>query len=132
VRVRNIAYEKLVTARFTTDGWETTVDTQAHYIGNDGTWDRFAFTISLEWHAGLASPMPRTFLLAVRYAVLGVGEWWDNNGGDDFRVALGPTKSISSWLSSTTVSDARFVTAAAFPRRNVYWSSRAVTTRQLR
>jgi hypothetical protein len=132
VRVRNIAYEKLVTVRFTTDGWETTVEAQAHYNGNspsDGTWDRFAFTIPLEWHAGLAGPTPRTLLLAVRYAVLGIGEWWNNNGGDDFRIVLDPTKSISSWLSSTIMSDARFVTAAAFPRRNGCWSFRTVTTR---
>jgi Carbohydrate/starch-binding module (family 21) len=124
VLVRNIAYEKHVTARFTTDSWTTTVETQASYIGggpsdNDGTWDRFAFTISLEWHAGLASsPTPRTLLLSVRYTVPRVGEWWDNNGGEDFRVVFGPTarSTIPSWAGSALMSDAPFVKAAAFPR----------------
>jgi Carbohydrate/starch-binding module (family 21) len=125
VRVRNITYEKRVAARFTTDSWTTTVETQASYIGpgpsdNDGTWDRFAFTISLEWHAGLASnPAPRTLLLAVRYTVPCVGEWWDNNGGEDFRVVFGPTARSTtppSWAGSALMSDAPFVKAATFPR----------------
>ncbi|KAH9054535.1 hypothetical protein EDB87DRAFT_1646648 [Lactarius vividus] len=67
VRVRNLAFEKAVVARFTTDGWTT-------------------FTIPLE-----APPLyPRTLRLAVRYAVPGTGEWWDNNGGADFRAVLAP------------------------------------------
>lgn len=85
VRVRNIAYEKCVAARFTTDGWTTVSEAHARYVGpapggTDTAWDVFAFSIPL--HA------PRTLLLAVRYAVPGVGEWWDNNGGADFRIVL--------------------------------------------
>ncbi|KAI9452881.1 putative phosphatase regulatory subunit-domain-containing protein, partial [Lactarius psammicola] len=90
VRVRNIAFEKSVTARFTTDGWTTTSEAQARYAGpaaaaDADDWDVFAFTIPLE-----APPSSRTLLLAVRYAVPGTGEWWDNNGGADFRIVLAP------------------------------------------
>jgi len=91
VRVRNISLEKCVAARFTTDDWTTVSDVQARYIGptapgedvSAGSWDRFAFTIHV--------PKPRTLLLAVRYVVPGAGEWWDNNGGSDFRVVLNAT-----------------------------------------
>ncbi|KAF8267038.1 putative phosphatase regulatory subunit-domain-containing protein [Lactarius quietus] len=85
VRVRNIAYEKNVAVRFTTDGWTTISEAHARYVGpapDSGTWDLFAFTIPLQ--------TPRTLLLAVRYAVPGTGEWWDNNGGNNFRVVLAP------------------------------------------
>jgi hypothetical protein len=47
----------------------------------------------------------------VRYTVPGIGEWWDNNGGDDFRIVLGPARSTPP----ATMSDAPFVNAAAFP-----------------
>ena len=89
IRVRNIAFEKCVTARFTTDSWTTISEAHARFVGpapapafGADPWDIFAFTIPLG--------APRTLLLAVRYAVSEVGEWWDNNGGADFRVVLAP------------------------------------------
>jgi hypothetical protein len=115
VRVRNIAYEKRVAARFTVDNWTTASEALARYAGppgahdDDGTWDRFAFSISLEFNAprppraatrasshahGSAYSHSHSrshafpLLLAVRFSVPGVGEWWDNNGGNDFRVVL--------------------------------------------
>jgi hypothetical protein len=87
IRVRNIVFEKCVAVRFTTDDWTTISESHARYVGpaparSPGTWDIFAFTIPLQ--------APRTLLLAVRYAVSGAGEWWDNNGGANFRVVLAP------------------------------------------
>jgi hypothetical protein len=35
--------------------------------------------------------LPRTLLLAVRFSVDGAGDWWDNNGGENFRIVLGPS-----------------------------------------
>jgi hypothetical protein len=90
VRVRNIAYEKRVAARYTFDDWKTTTETLARYVDpgdGDGAWDRFTFTIPLMLRAPPGDP-PRTLLLAVRFTVPGEGEWWDNNGGDNFRVLL--------------------------------------------
>ena len=90
VRVRNISFEKTVTVRYSTDGWTTVSEAQARYVGTsptDAAWDLFAFTIPLE----TAAPAPRKLLLlAVRYAVPDAGEWWDNNGGADFRAVLAP------------------------------------------
>ena len=116
VRVRNIAYEKRVAARFTVDDWTTASESLARYTGppgahdDDGTWDRFAFSISLEFYSPRPPRPPTTgasshahgsayshshsrshaftLLLAVRFSVPGVGEWWDNNGGNDFRIVL--------------------------------------------
>ncbi|KAN0136128.1 putative phosphatase regulatory subunit domain containing protein [Lactarius tabidus] len=84
VRVRNISFEKCVAVRFTTDGWTTVSETQARFVGpapeTDGAWDLFAFTTPVQ--------APRKIHLAVRYTVPGIGEWWDNNGGADFRIVL--------------------------------------------
>jgi hypothetical protein len=107
VRVRNIAYEKRVAARFTIDDWTTVSEVLARYIGpaipgahhhgdgdDDGKWDRFAFSISLEFYAprraGASSHSQHALalLLAVRFTAPGVGEWWDNNGGDNFPIVL--------------------------------------------
>jgi len=106
VRVRNIAYDKRVAARFTIDDWMTVSEVLARYTGpaisraqhnngggDDGKWDRFAFSISLEFYAthraGTSSHSRAfTLLLAVRFTAPGVGEWWDNNGGNNFRIVL--------------------------------------------
>lgn len=107
VRVRNIAYEKRVATRFTIDDWTTVSEVSARYTGpaisgahhhhgddDDGKWERFAFSISLEFYAprragaSLHSQHAFTLLLAVRYTAPGVGEWWDNNGGHNFRIVL--------------------------------------------
>jgi len=124
VRVRNITFEKRVAARFTIDVWTTVSEVLARYAGpvnagahlhpsddgDDGKWDRFAFSISL----GLYAPRPRpppplltgapspshastdlrsyshafTLFLAVRFTVPDIGEWWDNNGDNNFRIVL--------------------------------------------
>lgn len=95
VHVRNIAYEKYVAVRFTFDRWVTTSEAHAGYIGPalappdaDGTWDQFVFTISLELCAPRPGASSRTLLFAVQFSAPGVGEWWDNNGGNDFCVVL--------------------------------------------
>ncbi|KAI9436125.1 putative phosphatase regulatory subunit-domain-containing protein [Russula earlei] len=93
VRVRNLAYVKHVAARFTTDDWATVSEVTAQYfdppLPGDGMWDSFAFSTTLQLHAPPgARCRRRTFLLAVFLSVPGVGEWWDNNGGNNFRIVL--------------------------------------------
>ena len=121
IRVRNIAFEKSVAARFTTDDWTTISEAHARYVGPaaDSLWDIFAFTIPLG--------APRTLLLAVRYAVPDIGEWWDNNGGADFRVVLAPvTQRPAPPVPAVALSfGVGGVGATARPRRAVVGACRA-------
>jgi hypothetical protein len=127
VRVRNIAYEKRVAARFTIDDWTTVSEVFARYTGpavphhhgdgDDGKWDRFSFSISLEFYAprraGASSHSHAfTLLLAVRFTAPGVGEWWDNDGGNNFGIVLAHASAASKVPG---VSDP--VPTAEFPRR---------------
>jgi len=160
VHVRNIAHEKQVAARYTLDDWGTTSEIRACYANplpaspasparrgaavpgasinpRNGAWDQYSFTISLMLRAPPADP-PRTLLLSVRFTVPGKGEWWDDNGGDSFRIVLSqlpsagrgtaghgqpafgsPRLGSSPGLSLPSMWDASFVknTAAEFPRK---------------
>ena len=120
VLVRNLAFEKHVGIRFTLDGWQTVSEVSAHYVhslsflpsyispslsastpDDSGSqmaegWDRFTFTIRLEDYAH--SLTARTILLAAHYRINSTypipgstdGEWWDNNGGSNYRVGFRP------------------------------------------
>ncbi len=88
VAVANIAFHKLVVARFTLDYWKTTSEVVAEYNDdirrrnvNDG-YDRFSFNIKLADQAHLES---KTLLLCVRYNVNGQ-DFWDNNNFMNFQV----------------------------------------------
>ncbi|KAF2015399.1 carbohydrate-binding module family 21 protein [Aaosphaeria arxii CBS 175.79] len=88
VAVANIAFQKLVVARFTLDYWKTTSEVVCEYNHdirkkqlNDG-YDRFNFNIKLSDQANLAS---KTLLLCVRYQVDGQ-EFWDNNNSMNYQV----------------------------------------------
>jgi len=108
VLVRNIVYEKDVSARFTLDDWTTVSEVLAAYTGpvaametlagsNQGKtvedlvgpskasgWDRFNFAIKLEDHE--SSIWRHTLFLTIRYSAPGVGEFWDNNSGKNYRI----------------------------------------------
>lgn len=82
VKVRNLAYEKRITVRYTTDGWSTYRDVVCQYVGSHTRFtDTFSFEIAL----------PTTLIkdckleFAVCYKVHGI-EFWDNNSGDNYRV----------------------------------------------
>jgi len=88
IAVANIAFQKLVVARFTLDYWKTTSEVVAEYNhdvrkkqSNDG-YDRFIFNIKLADQANLES---KTMLLCVRYNVNGQ-EFWDNNNSMNYQV----------------------------------------------
>ncbi|KAA1467828.1 hypothetical protein DENSPDRAFT_355432 [Dentipellis sp. KUC8613] len=56
-------------------------------------WDRFAFTIRLEdYEPRLAE---RTLWLVARYTAPGRGEWWDNNGGANYKVGFRPRGGVA-------------------------------------
>lgn len=86
--VANIAFHKLVVARFTFDYWKTTSEVVAEYTQKyqvdrrkDG-YDRFEFSIKLSDQTHLET---KTLLLCVRYNVDGK-EFWDNNSKHNFQV----------------------------------------------
>ncbi|KAG2139012.1 putative phosphatase regulatory subunit-domain-containing protein [Suillus clintonianus] len=83
VRVRNIAYEKWVAARFTLDLWQTTSEVTAHYVESvdGGTFDIFTFTIRL--HDMWSRIEEKTMFIALRYTTAG-RQFWDNNHGANY------------------------------------------------
>lgn len=88
VAARNIAFHKLVVARFTLDYWKTTSEVVADYdddirrkIAGDG-YDRFLFNIKLEDQANLEN---KTLFFCVRYTV-DSKEFWDNNNSFNYQV----------------------------------------------
>lgn len=88
VVVQNLAFHKLVVARFTLDYWKTTSEVVADYCTdfrrkhvNDG-YDRFVFSINLEDQAHLED---KTMSFCVRYTVNGQ-EFWDNNAAFNYQV----------------------------------------------
>ncbi|QRV94821.1 phosphatase regulatory subunit domain-containing protein [Ceratobasidium sp. AG-Ba] len=94
VLVRNVAFGKSVIVRYTTDNWETASEIMAAYSASlppgiipgasDASWDKFTFTIKLD---DIERSLPnRTLFCVVRYDAHGVGEWWDNNNGQNYRV----------------------------------------------
>lgn len=84
----NIAFNKLVVARFTLDYWKTTSEVVAEFNHDvrkkhkDDGHDRFNFNIKL---ADLANLESKTLLLCVRYQVNGQ-EFWDNNNNMNYQV----------------------------------------------
>lgn len=85
VRVRNIAYEKWLAARFTTDWWQTTSEVAARYEKSveDGAFDIFTFFIRL--HDIWNRIEEKSLFMALRY-VTGGKEFWDNNWGRNYHV----------------------------------------------
>ena len=88
VIVRNLAFNKLVVARFTLDYWKTTSEVVAEYNNSvrqkqieDGC-DRFTFSIKLEDQANLEN---KTMFFCIRYNVNGQ-EYWDNNNSINYQV----------------------------------------------
>ena len=88
VAVANIAFHKLVVARFTLDYWKTTSEVVADFNNdvrrkhiNDG-YDRFHFSIKLADQANLEN---KTMFFCVRYNVNGQ-EHWDNNESINYQV----------------------------------------------
>lgn len=86
VRVLNLAYQKQVTLRVTSDGWQTFRDLDATWqTGND-----FAVTVP---SLGM---VPGQVEYAVRYRVAGA-ELWDNNNGQNYLFDVAPHFQESTW-----------------------------------
>lgn len=88
IAAKNVAFHKLVAARFTLDYWKTTSEVVADFSSdirqgqiNDGC-DRFLFSIKLEDQTNLEN---KTLFFCVRYNVNGQ-EFWDNNKSINYQV----------------------------------------------
>ena len=87
IAVQNIAFHKLVVARFTLDYWKTTSEVVADYNNdvrkkyNDGC-DRFTFNIKLADQANLEN---KTLFFCVKYETNGQ-QYWDNNNSTNYQV----------------------------------------------
>ncbi|CAA7260908.1 unnamed protein product [Cyclocybe aegerita] len=134
IRVRNLAYTKLVAVRFTFDAWLTTSEVAARWAESiSPEWDRFSFVLRVgEGLMGVGSSGAgyggngyggngqgggqgggqgqgqgqRRMELAVRYTVDG-REVWDNNGGGNYVATFSrepPPRALTSTSSSTTSS----------------------------
>ncbi|TNF38426.1 MAG: hypothetical protein EP329_00520, partial [Deltaproteobacteria bacterium] len=93
VRVLDLAFDKVVAVRYTTDGWATWDEAQAYWVADDD-WEFRAENVAQE-------PLPDKVDYAVRYEVLGE-EHWDNNGGSDFHHRLAPVFSQSYTFANTS------------------------------
>lgn len=88
VAVRNLAFEKHVSVRYTLDYWTTTSETAASYTEDvrkkqrDDPFDRFLFSIKIDDFAGVTD---KTMFFCVRYNTAG-NDYWDSNAGQNFRV----------------------------------------------
>jgi len=90
VVVKNIAFQKSVSALFTFDNWKTTSDIVATYSNipnkkqTSDSFDKFYFDIELP---GQADTETVSMLLCVRYRANGE-EFWDNNKNRNFLIEL--------------------------------------------
>lgn len=100
-KVLNVAFEKFVAARYTTNEWQTYEEVVASYVpsSTDGVFDKFSFSLFLRYL------LPHQRLqFAIRYTV-GGAEYWDNNHGENYVLrshsnapALSSTEDGSSWM----------------------------------
>lgn len=87
VRTWDFGPNKQVAILYTTDDWKTVAQTQATF---DGGHD-WTFTTPT---VGTPTTLPEDLQFVVRYTFNGT-EYWDNNGGKNFRYALRPKFSVS-------------------------------------
>lgn len=91
-RVANLAFEKHVTVRYTTDYWKSFEETEAIYrepIGSSAnTWDRFTFLIRLDAssYSGITNI---TLYFCLHYSV-NERDFWDNNDGLNYQIDIIP------------------------------------------
>lgn len=89
VAVANLAFHKVVAARFTFDNWRTVSEVTAEYsnLNSEGRsrasgYDIFDFNVKLSDQANLEH---KTMFICIRYQV-GGNEYWDNNNSRNFKV----------------------------------------------
>ncbi len=113
VVVRNLAFHKLVVARFTLDYWKTTSEVIADY-NNDVRkkqaahgCDLFTFRIKLEDQANLEN---KTMFFCVKYSVNGQ-DYWDNNKSVNYQVDFSKKSKTQNGKQGTQAKSSRSLNA---------------------
>uniref|UniRef100_A0A0M3IEM3 CBM21 domain-containing protein n=1 Tax=Ascaris lumbricoides TaxID=6252 RepID=A0A0M3IEM3_ASCLU len=91
VDVLNLAPEKQICARYTTDNWSSYSEARAIYmqsVGNDGAVDAFTFFISFPNDL----PVGASCQFCIRYTVNGTS-YWDSNSGANYALQYEETSS---------------------------------------
>ncbi|KAI9264829.1 putative phosphatase regulatory subunit-domain-containing protein [Sporodiniella umbellata] len=93
-RASNLAYEKLVSVRYTLDAWCSYKETTAGFKESipNTSWDRFVFSFPIQ-----TKEVSQTIQLVLRYSVNGQ-EYWDNNLGSNYTVVITPPLSQKQTL----------------------------------
>ncbi|RKP34478.1 putative phosphatase regulatory subunit, partial [Dimargaris cristalligena] len=93
VQVQNLAFQKSLAVRYTTDLWQSYQEATATYAdsaapGSKGSpaIDRFGFELPLDLVP--ATGGRRSLFFCLRYRVAGQ-EYWDNNGGQNYHIQYG-------------------------------------------
>ena len=83
IKVKNIAYEKVVFVRHTLDDWKSFKDSKGSYVPDscDGIYDRFSFGISVP--STIKDGDKVEFAICYR-TVAPSYEFWDNNNGKNY------------------------------------------------
>lgn len=101
IKVKNIAFEKLVKVRCTFDSWETSQDFVATYVPNgQNAYDTFSFEIRV--------PPTMDVRKKVQFCVCFVAngqEYWDSNSGSNYEVVSSNWKSVEASTASQNTTD---------------------------
>ncbi|KAB8648461.1 hypothetical protein FH972_026119 [Carpinus fangiana] len=109
VAVANLAFNKLVCARFTFDHWRTTSEVVAEFnrdtrqpTRTDG-YDQFNFSIKLSDQGNIDA---KTMFICVRYNVNGQ-DYWDNNADGNYQVEFDVTQAAPASKPVSTSGSSR-------------------------
>lgn len=103
IHVKNLAFVKEVSVRYTFDAWQTFRDQPANYIRCSSTKERDLFFFEIK--PPQISENTTKMRFAICYRVCDM-EFWDNNHGDDYRLVYYKTKdTMSTDLSLTELAD---------------------------
>lgn len=126
IAVKNIAFEKTVTVRYTADNWATIIEVPTIYVPDnpqfwrEQNYDRFILKIPLDSlfssfyatdvsptaPAGTVGSQERTYQVCIRYN-LPHSEYWDNNHGQNYCIKLVRTVLIRKQQQNPVLSSSK-------------------------
>lgn len=96
ISAKNLAFEKLVVARYTLNNWRTVIESEAHYVADiprmlrKANYDRFIFKLPLDTFFRRTLADDQKVSLCIKYSTNGL-EFWDNNNHQNFNFCLHKT-----------------------------------------